>query len=93
MHPATHVEGFRDDITEFLAALDKLRSRNYEYVQAGMGAAVTDQVMIDVMNTTEPGGNTPLATAADFQAAVSSVQHFLSEGDAGHATNLYKLKR
>lgn len=93
MHGFSHVARVRAAVTAFLDAADGLRNVNHEYVNAGMDAKVTDDVMIEAFGSqTVEEQEVPVVTAAEFQTAISSAQAFLTLLDQGHATNFYKLK-
>lgn len=80
---ADFISRYRTSTTLFLTALNELLAARQQYDALDYGNTLTDEDFT--------GANADL-TKADLVAAVGSVEAIAGFVDAGHDTNLYKLK-
>jgi hypothetical protein len=83
MNNNTHYLRTKNAVNTLLNAVDEIRNVNYEYVNAGMGTELTDEVLAALGSD---------LTNAEYTTIISSIQAILALMDAGHASNMLKIK-
>jgi 2,4-dienoyl-CoA reductase-like NADH-dependent reductase (Old Yellow Enzyme family) len=98
MNPVNHVKRAEAATKTLLNALDEMHNVAREYAQGGAGPLVTEQAMIDAFGShTEGEGElaveVPNVTVAQYVAAITTFDAFITLQAQGHGTNLYNFRQ
>jgi hypothetical protein len=92
MNNINHINRTKNAVNTLLNVADELRNVDYEYTKSGAVITDDDTGTAYGTNLDENSNPVPNVTAAEYMDAITTIRAVLALLDAGHATNLLKVK-